>query len=185
MFGGGAGEPRARLTLSRMARVAYDAGVRIPAAFLRTRPVLLLLALVSAMALGESGRARCGMHGLGAIGTSGTLPSAAASADEHSAMSHASAGHHGEHGDRHERGPQGDGQRDDQRGDRTSDTGCDCSCIGDCSVPCGTAEVPTTPTLRVAIVAAAPLHPFAAPSEQATAREPDRLLPFANGPPLV
>jgi hypothetical protein len=62
---------------------------------------------------------------------------------------------------------------------------CHCTCIGDCTAPLPTATVPTTITIRVAETAAEPRRMPDAEPEWSRPWEPDRLLPFANGPPTA
>jgi len=61
--------------------------------------------------------------------------------------------------------------------------GCDCTCIGACTMVAPLATAPTSVTLRVALVAAQPQRDLDREPVIAIPREPDRLLPFANGPP--
>jgi hypothetical protein len=133
------------------------------------RTLVLPLALVGMMALGSVQSISCDMHGLGAMQAKG--------AHSHSGVgyrSHTSA-HETATAPRHEHSP----ARDSSGGD------CCCTCIGDCTAPAQTATVPTTPTLRVALVAAEPHRLPDAEPEQSLPTEPDRLLPFANGPPEI
>ena len=62
---------------------------------------------------------------------------------------------------------------------------CDCTCIGDCTAPLPAATVPSAITVRVAALAAEPRRLPDAEPEWSPPTEPDRLLPFANGPPTV
>jgi len=123
-----------------------------------SRSVMLLLALLSSVVLGNEREAACEMHGLGA------MRAPAATAVAHHDAGHAAASrsggheHHGAHGQA-------------------------CCCIDDCSPAVVVASAPTTPTLLVAFVAAQPRRIFDERSAQAAPPEPDRLLPFANGPP--
>jgi len=123
------------------------------------RSVTLLLALLSAVVLGNEREAACEMHGLGA------MRAPAPRATTHHSAGHATAsapsGGHDHHGTR----------------------GQACCCIDDCSPAVVVASAPTTPTLLVAFVAAQPRRIFDERSAQAAPPEPDRLLPFANGPP--
>jgi hypothetical protein len=138
--------------------------VRIPAALRRLRSTILLLALTSGVTLGESGRTACEMHGIGAITSrAGGIPTGAHSAVDVAATP---AGHHELAGEV----PDGD---------------CHCSCIGDCSVTAPAAIAPTSITVRVAIDRPQPRHTFDARTQQPAFDEPERLLPFAIGPPLA
>lgn len=62
---------------------------------------------------------------------------------------------------------------------------CHCTCIGDCTAPLPAATLPTAITVRVAVLAAEPARLPEAKPEWSTPREPDRLLPFPNGPPTA
>jgi hypothetical protein len=62
---------------------------------------------------------------------------------------------------------------------------CHCTCIGDCTAPLPAATVPTTITIRVAEAPAEPHRLPDAVPEWSPPSEPDRLLPFANGPPTT
>ena len=62
--------------------------------------------------------------------------------------------------------------------------GC-CCCIGDCSAAVALPTAPSAPTLRVALVIAAPRRALDTAPARPTRPEPDRLLPFANGPPAT
>jgi hypothetical protein len=95
------------------------------------------------------------MHGLGAM----SAPDAAAA---HHGASHAPVT--GDHGHQ-----DADGQA--------------CCCIDDCSAAVAVASAPVMPTLLVAFAAAQPRRLFDERSAQTAPPEPDRLLPFANGPP--
>jgi hypothetical protein len=108
------------------------------------------------MVLGGVQSASCQMHGLGAMHAQ--APSAAA---------HAHGATHGGSQGRHDAGD------------------CHCTCIGDCTAPLTAASVPTTITQRVFETAAEPLRLPDAEPEWSSPGEPDRLLPFANGPPTA
>lgn len=124
---------------------------------LRLRGVLVLLALLSQVGFGSAESFRCSMHGVGAA-MSHDVPAGAM-------MHHPAAAHHG------------DSDKDA--------AGCHCSCIGDCSAAVVLPTAPGTATLRIAPVAAAPRRPLDTAAAQPTRPEPDRLLPFANGPPAT
>ena len=119
----------------------------------------MVLALLSMMTLDGVQSAACEMHGLGKPSThAGT---AAGELDATHTMAH-------------------------QHGVPSTDSdapGCDCTCIGACTMVAPLAATPPAVTLRVALVApqsrrTLDLEPAVSPSH-----EPDRLLPFANGPP--
>ena len=126
------------------------------------RAALLVIALLSAVMLGGVLDAACKAHGLG------TMPSRSADAgvvavaladDAMPGMSHGG----GEHSS--------DGEE------------CDCTCIGACTMAAPLAVPPSGTTLRIAVVGAEPRHALDVAPEQPILREPDRLLPFATGPP--
>ena len=128
----------------------------MPAISRLLRSAALLLALLSAVVLGNAREAACEMHGLGAM-------RAPASAGGHHDAGHASpattpAGHHHAAGQK-------------------------CCCIDECAPSVAVATAPATPTLLVALVDAQPRRIFDERSAQTAPPEPDRLLPFANGPP--
>jgi hypothetical protein len=129
-----------------------------------SRIAALLVALLSAVLLGGVQEASCAMHGLGAARSDaaaavvGTTLHTAAHAP---ATSHRS-GHHS-HG----------------RGDH----GCDCTCLGACTVAAPLATPPVAVTLRIALIEPEPRRPLDIEPTRASPVEPDRLLPFANGPP--
>jgi hypothetical protein len=125
---------------------------------LRLRGVLVLLALLSQVGFGNAQSLRCDMHGLGAMVGDGSAHAMTGGMTHHQA-----ATHHG--------------------GRDTSAHGCDCTCIGDCSAAVALPTAPTVATLRVAFVAAVPSRPLDIEPARPTSPEPDRLLPFANGPP--
>jgi hypothetical protein len=123
----------------------------------------LFLALLSMVMLDGVQSASCEMHGLGAAGAragvvegAGIMVGSGAAAHEHGAPM-----------------------------DDTRMPGCDCSCIGACTVVAPLAVTPTFVTLRVALVAPQPRRDVNREPAIALPREPDRLLPFANGPPAT
>lgn len=120
----------------------------------------MLVALLSAILLGGVQSAACTMHGLGA-GLAATATETGHVAPGVSPSSHGS--------DRHSHG--------------TDDLGCHCTCIGDCSMAAPLALTPAAITLRVALVEPEPRRPLDLEPAHAPTAEPDRLLPFANGPP--
>ena len=122
--------------------------------------MLVLLALLSQVGFGNAESLRCDMHGLGAMMGDGATHGAMAGGMHHQPASH-----------------QGDGSKDAH--------GCDCTCIGDCSATVALPTAPRAPTLHVALVAATPLRPLDIEPARPTSPEPDRLLPFANGPPAT
>jgi hypothetical protein len=101
--------------------------------------------------------ASCEMHGLGAARAVATpAHHAAAAASSHEA------------GDtEHGRGP----------------AGCDCTCVGACTISAPLATPPSVATLRVALVEPEPRVSIGVEPSLVPPRAPDRLLPFANGPP--
>jgi hypothetical protein len=121
----------------------------------------MLVALLSAAMLGGVQEASCAMHGLGAA-RSGTAELASMTHPNHApAMSHESRQH--SHG--------------------AGDSGCDCTCIGACTMAAPLATPPVVATLRVALTEPEPRRPLDIEPAHAPPAEPDRLLPFANGPP--
>jgi hypothetical protein len=135
--------------------------------FPRIRGALLLLALLSAVVLGGVQSASCEMHGLGAMrgrmtGMQSEMP------DRTPAAMLAGFGH--QHG------------RSD-RGHRDGD--CCCSCIGECTMVAQLVPLPTSVEVRVALVVPQPRRVLDAEPAQSPPLEPDRLLPFANGPPAL
>ena len=123
------------------------------------RSVTLLLALLSAVVLGNEREAACEMHGLGGM----RAPTAGSVA--HHGAGHATAS-----------APRGDHEHQGAHDQA-------CCCIDDCSPVVVAVSAPVTPTLLVAFVAAQPRRIFDEGSAQIAPPEPDRLLPFANGPP--
>lgn len=122
---------------------------------------MLLLALLSATLFGDAQRVSCEMHGLGAA-RSGRMH---AGHDGHATPSAASHAHGGTHTPVH--------------------PGCDCSCIGDCTTVAPLAIAPSTAIILVAVVAPAPRRALDREPAQAPPTDPERLLPFANGPPAA
>jgi len=123
--------------------------------------VLVLLALLSQVGFGNAESLRCDMHGMGAMMGGGATHGMLAGGGMH----HQPATDHG-------------------GGDQDSQS-CHCTCIGDCSAAVAMPLAPRAPTLRVALVAAAPRRPLDIEPARPTSPEPDRLLPFANGPPAT
>jgi hypothetical protein len=117
--------------------------------------VLVLLALLSQVGFGNAESLRCDMHGMGAM----------MAASARGTMHHQPATH------------QGTGNQDAH--------GCNCTCIGDCSAAVALPTAPSAATLRVAIVVATSSRPLDIEPARPTSPEPDRLLPFANGPPAT
>ena len=66
----------------------------------------------------------------------------------------------------------------------SGDHGCDCSCIGACTMVAPLATPPAVATLRVALIDPEPRRALDLEPAHAPPAEPDRLLPFANGPPV-
>lgn len=121
----------------------------------------MLVALLSAALLGGVQEASCAMHGLGAARTESVASAATTHADHGSGVSH--------EGDRHSHG--------------TGESGCDCSCIGSCTTVAPLATPPVAVTLRIALIEPEPGRPLDVEPTRAPTGEPERLLPFANGPP--
>ena len=122
----------------------------------------MLVALLSAVLLGGVQEASCAMHGLGAARSDGVATAGIVHADHASAMTHAGGG----------------GSQD------ADHPGCDCSCIGECSMVAPLATPPSVATLRVALIDPAPRRSLDVEPALPAPAEPDRLLPFANGPPV-
>ena len=117
----------------------------------------MILALLSMMTLDGVQSAACKMHGLGAVSEwtgAGVMAGPSAMTHAHSA-------------------PMQD----------TDATGCDCTCIGACTMVAPLAASPTAVTLRVALVAPQSRRTLDQEPAVSPPREPDRLLPFSNGPP--
>jgi hypothetical protein len=123
--------------------------------------VLVLLALLSQVGFGNAQSLACDMHGMGAMVGDRATDGAAPAGMTH----HQPGAHHG--------------------GGNQDAGGCHCTCIGDCSAAVALPTAPSAPTLRVALVAAAPSRPLDIEPARPTSPEPDRLLPFANGPPAT
>lgn len=124
----------------------------------------MLVALLSAMLLRPGRESACAIHGLGAA----SAPQVAMAG-----MSHAS--------------PDVPAAAQDAGGDSHGipDGACDCSCIGDCTMVAPLATTPAVVTLRIALIDPEPRRPLDSEPAPPSAVEPDRLLPFANGPPAV
>jgi hypothetical protein len=131
------------------------------------RAALLVIALFSAVLLGGVQDMACESHGLGTMSSrtadAGVDANAAAgrTGEAMPGMSHAT-------------------------GDQSSDDGeseCRCTCLGDCTLAAPLAVSPAASTLRVAVADAQPRHPVDTAPAYTPSREPDRLLPFGNGPP--
>jgi hypothetical protein len=131
-----------------------------------SRAALLLLALLSAVVLGDAQKSRCAMHG-------GLEVSAGTGMTQDDAASHDRMG-------------AGDsGMHSGGSPDRRDTDHCHCSCIGDCSVSAPIATIPTLPTIRVAVVVADSPPAFPARTSDTPRESADRRLPFANGPPAT
>ncbi|MEO8562351.1 MAG: hypothetical protein ABI601_09775 [bacterium] len=130
----------------------------MPTASRLLRSVSLLLALLSAVVLGNAREVACVKHGLGAM------------------PAHSAAGHHASHGATRRAEPASGHQHGESEGQ-------DCCCIDDCSTVVTIASAAVTPTLLVAYVSAQPRRVFDDSSAPIAPSEADRLLPFANGPP--
>ena len=123
--------------------------------------MLVLLALLSQVGFGNAQSLECDMHGLGAMADHGSSHGAVAGGTRH----HERTAHHA-------------------AGDKDA-AGCHCTCIGDCSAAVALPTAPSAPTLRVALVVATPRRPLDIEPARPTSPDPDRLLPFANGPPAT
>jgi hypothetical protein len=123
--------------------------------------VLVLLALLSQVGFGNAQSLRCDMHGMGAMMAGGAAHGLMAGGMMH----HQQATH------------EGDGSKDA--------LGCHCTCIGDCSAAVALPTAPSAPTVHVAFVVATPRRPLDIEPARPTSPEPERLLPFANGPPAT
>jgi hypothetical protein len=123
--------------------------------------VLVLLALLSQVGFGNAQSLGCDMHGMGAMLSNQPTAGAVSGGMKH----HAAATHHGNSG--------------------KDANGCHCTCIGDCSSVVALPTAPSATTLRVALVVAAPRRSLDIEPARPTSPEPDRLLPFANGPPAT
>lgn len=128
------------------------------------RAVLLLLALLSVVVLGDAQRASCPMHGDGSFGSMASMMSGGAGAGMAS----------GAMQDHHDGAPE---QHDSHR--------CDCTCIGDCSATAPMATLPAATTIRVATIAAQPVRAPEVRTSEAPAPSAERRLPFPNGPPAT
>ena len=125
----------------------------------------MLVALLSAVLLGGMQGVSCEMHGLGAAQTQapgGDDMAAHAGLPDMAGM--AGMAHHAG-----ESAP-GDGH-------------CACTCIGDCTMVAPLATPPTAAVLLVTLVAPESDRPLDAEPAWSPRAAPDRLLPFANGPP--
>ena len=134
-----------------------------------SRAAMMLVALLSAVLLGGAQGMSCELHGL----VGGVQAAATAG---HAMVGHAMAGHAemaGMAGMSHESGSTDAGDHG----------GCGCTCIGDCTMVAPLANAPFATTLLVALVAPEPVRALDAEPRRSPHVEPDRLLPFANGPP--
>ncbi len=121
----------------------------------------MLVALLSAVVLGGVQEASCAMHGLGAARAESAAPASMTHADHVSGMSHESG----------------------QHSTGSGDVGCHCTCIGSCTTVAPLAISPAAVMLRIALIEPEPRRPLDIEPTHALPAEPDRLLPFANGPP--
>ena len=119
----------------------------------------MFLALSSMMLLDGVQSAACEMHGIGKVSMHATAAGHGASAG--GAMLH---GH-------------------DAPANDPDALACDCTCIGACTMVAPLADPPAAATLRIALVAPEPRRALDLEPPLSPPREPDRLLPFANGPP--
>ena len=122
---------------------------------------MMLVALLSAVLLGSVQDASCTMHGLGVTGADMTAGRG---------MAH----HAGMAGMTHDAGSTDSGEHH----------GC-CTCIGDCRMVAPLVSAPTTATRLVTVVVPEPAQPLDAEPRRPPSVEPDRRLPFANGPPRL
>ena len=121
----------------------------------------LFIALLSAVLFAGGQESSCAMHGLGAA------PAGAPAGAEMAKHAMTMAGSHEGGDNEHGRGP----------------AQCDCTCIGTCTMSAPLANPPAGATLLVALVEPAPSRPIDADPALSRPRAPERLLPFANGPP--
>jgi hypothetical protein len=122
---------------------------------------LMLVALLSAALLGGVQEASCAMHGLGAARSEGAAPAGMTHTHHASTMSHEGG----------------------QHSQSSGGSGCECSCIGACTMAAPVATPPAVVTLRIALSEPEPRRPLDLEPALAPPVEPDRLLPFPNGPP--
>jgi hypothetical protein len=132
----------------------------------RSRAVILLLALLSAVVLGAGQEATCEMHG-------GMAAGSIAGGRHHGAGAHVPLTSHDRHG-HHDRGS---GQQEPH--------GCRCTCLGDCSATAAVATLPAATTIRVATIAAQSRRSTELPTSDAAPTRAERRLPFPNGPPAT
>lgn len=118
----------------------------------------MFLALLSMMLLDSVQSAACEMHGVGTM------------------RAHAGVVH--DAGDARSMDHQHGAPADD-----SETPGCDCTCIGTCTTVAPLAVTPSAVTVRVALVEPQPHRALDREPAASPPREPDRLLPFANGPP--
>jgi hypothetical protein len=119
----------------------------------------MFLALLSMILLDGVQQAACDVHGLGKASAHGSMASGSMDAS---------------HGMTHQHGaPAHDSSAPD----------CDCTCIGTCTTVAPLAATPSAVTVRVALVAPQPQRALDREPDSSPPREPDKLLPFANGPP--
>ena len=132
------------------------------------------------VALGESQRAMCAMHGGGSA--LGMMSGVAHGTAMHADAMQADAMHGGADADAamHDAHARSDGGSDEQHSHR-----CDCTCIDDCSVGAPAAAVPTLPTIRVATISAQPHRTLDVRTSDTPPASADRRLPFSNGPPAT
>ena len=121
----------------------------------------MLIALLSAVVLGGVQEASCAMHGLGAARTESAALAIMTHADHSVGSSHESG----------------------QHSPSSHDVGCHCTCIGSCTTVAPLATPPAAVTLRMALIEPETRRPLDIEPVHALPAEPDRLLPFANGPP--
>jgi hypothetical protein len=118
------------------------------------------IALLSATLLGSVSSLGCNMHGFGTahVGAGPAATRLVALDAETPQMTHGGGDPHDAH------------------------RGCDCTCVGDCTMVAPLVVPPAGVILRVALVEPQPQRPLDTEPPPSPS-EPDRLLPFANGPP--
>jgi hypothetical protein len=133
------------------------------------RSAALPIALLATMAFGSVRSVACEMHGMAPSAAARTASTPVSATHDASARMASHAGAH--------RGHPAHGH--DHGGD------CCCTCLGDCAAAVPTATVPTSVTVLVAVVTAEPRRTADAELQAVPPPEPDRLLPFPNGPPAL
>ena len=133
------------------------------------RSAALPIALLATMAFGSVRSVACEMHGMAPSPAARAAAAPMRTTHEASARMESHAGaHRGGPAHGHEHGAD-----------------CCCTCLGDCTAAVPAATVPTSVTLLVAIVTAEPRRTPDAEPQAVPPPEPERLLPFPNGPPAL